>query len=314
MIKLIQLIESLTDWKGRWVHFTNVPYLKLNPKQFHTDVIGIYLFPETFKPHDHWLEMKYKFTVEIPSNLRVLDLATMSKEDCVNLLIKLQLDAKRGFDDTVNLIKKVGQEGSYYHQPADPMWEFLKEVYSTSYAKWNGDFRRIGYDAIFDDTNSIHIREVQLIILDPTKLKVLSMEQRSGTGYKDVLRVMNRILQMIKKYHGHVEVRKPIKKTRKSWYSEDLEGSITLSNKIRDNYGDDDYREISFKVYPRKYESGSSGRLPPREIGVYIRSTPARSYGVGATYNVFEPDDWSDIDKLSTEIDWVMNSKSKYND
>jgi hypothetical protein len=64
--------SSLDQWSGRWVHYSDVNKLGINPKQFHQDVMGIYFFPEEFKTSGTiWQKMKYKFTVDIKPEAKI---------------------------------------------------------------------------------------------------------------------------------------------------------------------------------------------------------------------------------------------------
>src|SRR3989344_6954723 len=81
------LLESYNDWDHEyWVHYSNVPYLKVNYDPSHRDPIGLYFFPKDFKPRLYWRTYKYKFIVHIKDNINILDLSKLSKEDAINML------------------------------------------------------------------------------------------------------------------------------------------------------------------------------------------------------------------------------------
>jgi hypothetical protein len=302
MIKLKSLLltENYEDWFGKWVHYSNTPYLKINPHVPHLDIPGIYLFPLDFIPKEYWKEKLYKFDVEVPNTLKVMDLAKIKRREFISILDALGKNKENGYEKYVEYIIN-----SKYNNPADNFWEFLQQSYMINRFKWNSDFRKIlKIDAVFDDTRSIHSHEVQLIVLDPTKIKVLNVEKRSGSGFKEIQLVMARILKMLQKYKGYYIIDQP-KKIRS--YNE-IRGFIKFSNLPENEWKNKNYRSISFTVYPRESKQKS-----PSEIYVSVNSTPSRSYGVGSVYRILN-DDWREIDDLEKEIEWVLTNPKKYNE
>ena len=165
--KKYQATASLSDWGNQWVHYTDVNKLGVNPQQFHLDLAGIYLFPKDFVIRGTlWKGKKYKFIVEVAKSARILDLSKIAQPEMESILDKIGIKYDReGLDQ-------------------DQFWEYLKGYYSLSsgskkVAKWNRDFRDLGYDAVFDDTGSIHSAEVQLIVLNPKILKVIDVETQN---------------------------------------------------------------------------------------------------------------------------------------
>jgi len=290
--------EVYEDWKGNWIHYSKQPQITINPQQFHSDIAGIYLFPEKFDPMPHWKTYPYKFIVSVPNNMRILDLGKIKEGDWMVLIKKLNLEKQ--WKESSFYDKK---KDSFQRHFSDDMWDFLKNEYSLKPGKWNSDFRKLGYDAIFDDTKSVHIKEDQLIVLDPRIIKVLKMEQRSGSGFEGVKMVTNRILDMLKKRKGFTIKNDP----KKDQYGE-IKSFIKFSNLPEDKWDDENYRSISFTIETRRH---SKQEKTPHIIGVSVSSNPGRSYGVGAQYSTLE-NDWKDVDDLKKEIDWVLSSKEKY--
>lgn len=72
--------ESLSDWSGDWVHYTNIPYLSFNPKASHSDPTGIYFFPKEFKPSSSYTSKKYKFSAKLKPDAKVLDFSKITRE------------------------------------------------------------------------------------------------------------------------------------------------------------------------------------------------------------------------------------------
>lgn len=82
-IKKYQLTENYkyTD-KQKWYHFSDVDYIKMNPKPTHSDPSGIYMFPESAidKIKGYWKKKKYRFTITLKPNLKILNLDSLTKE------------------------------------------------------------------------------------------------------------------------------------------------------------------------------------------------------------------------------------------
>jgi len=157
---------SLQDWSGEWVHYSDVNKLGVYPGQFHRDPAGVYLFPKEFKTSGTcWKGKKYKFTVKVKEGAKILDLSKLSKTDLENILKKL--DIPNTAEEEIN---------------ADRFWDVLRNYYTNklnSPGAWNKALRSLGYDAIFDDTDSIHVSEVQLVALTPAVLKILDVQTQN---------------------------------------------------------------------------------------------------------------------------------------
>lgn len=200
------LLEDYSQWRGNWVHYSMVSYLKLNYHTSHLDPIGVYLFPEKFdKLGGQWKNYPYRFIIQVPS-LKILDLDKLSRADAVSIMEKLgifdTIDAKandyRGYMEKINY--------------RDTFWEALQRKYSGKPAAFNTALRSLGYDAVFDDTNSIFPNEVQLVILDPSKIKVLDIIDQKGIDGLALLKEADDLAKILKKY-GNVKIG-PIRKIK----------------------------------------------------------------------------------------------------
>jgi hypothetical protein len=84
------LVDDISQWdSGVWVHYSDFPDLKVNPKQFHRDPAGIYLFPEGFETKGNWERKPHKFRVQLKRQLNILDLGKLSPQECFDILDKL---------------------------------------------------------------------------------------------------------------------------------------------------------------------------------------------------------------------------------
>ena len=251
------------DWKGKgWVHYSSVPYLKINPKPFHQDPSGIYLFPKDFKTVGNWKKYPYHFEVEVPADLKVLDMSKMSETEAEDLVRKLT-----GKEPNI----KVSEYSSYQ----DQAWEHLTMHYGRANPhKFNKDLRTAGYDAVFDDTGSVHTAEIQLIVLDPTKVKVVKLDEPSDSGYDDVVFVMDRLVSLAKDYKVTTEA--PVKK--KGLWDEEKK----VRGRVMIKEGE---KEATFSVSPEKTGSRKDQKRPD-EIYTYLEwSNTKLNFGAGIRFD-----------------------------
>jgi hypothetical protein len=197
------LPEDMEEWDtGIWVHYSKIPEVKINPQQSHQDPTGIYLFPESFKAEGGWYGFPYKFRCQVNLS-NTLDLSSLSEKDSVRIYETLVPKEKRGFVPMD--FRRV--------KHADVMWEGLR-VYFIHVAQgpgaWNKALRNLGYDSVFDDTGSIFSNEVQLLVLDPRKVKVIERIDQKTTGFDRVTEVTEKLAKLLEPY-GEVTVTKPKK-------------------------------------------------------------------------------------------------------
>jgi len=194
----------MEDWSGEWTHYSNIQIVSMNPKQFHQDPLGIYFFPKEYKTQGGWKEKTYKYTAKFKGG-KVLDFADIDIKKAKDITSKVVTDSKKRdvFLEEIDKSKN----------PIHRFYELVRQNFMGSPAKFNKVLRELGYDAVFDDTKTIHPSEVQLIVLNPSKIKVTDLEiQKSGSGYKDVLSVSKKLKDFLKDY-GEVVDEKP-KKTK----------------------------------------------------------------------------------------------------
>jgi len=200
-----QLDESIEQWSGQWVHFSNHPELTINPKQFHQDPAGYYLFPLEMEEHleGGWRNYPYKFIVELDPSAKVLDLEKLSEKDQSDILDGLGIEPVKG--------------ESFWYSMRNHY--FLKIGERSGAGGWNKDLRSLGYDAVFDDTETVHVAEIQLIILNPKMMKVVERVDQKGFGFNEVKEATDIMETTLSKY-GDVVVDGP-RKMRGMWDPED---------------------------------------------------------------------------------------------
>ena len=263
---LKRLVHSkYSDWGGFWVHYTKEPFIKINPKSIHRDPAGIYLFPDKFEPVPMWKSLPYKFVVTVPKDLKVLDIASLTREDMLNLVRGVtEREVEQNYVDLILNGKDFLRNG----------WEAMYMPFMGKSGEFNKRFRKLGYEAIFDDTKTIHSMEVQLLLLDPRKAKVIEMTRQTGSGYDDLLLVMDFVQEMCADF-GKVTVTKPKKK--KQYGEERLAGGILVEN--GENY-------LDLVVSVEHYAGADKKRSNPTEIHVGKKfSRPDIGMGAGASFD-----------------------------
>ena len=172
-MRYIEIInEDYMQWNtNRWVHYSNEPYLKINPKPTHQDPAGIYLFPEKFEPCSYWVNKKYKFIVEL-KDVNILDVSKMSPEDVEKFIVHMEgnVAAYHG----LNKEYPIKNNKEYF----DRAWAQIIPSYYSRPGAFNKKIREFGYDALFDDTGAILSNEIQLVVFDPRKVKIINIIER----------------------------------------------------------------------------------------------------------------------------------------
>lgn len=252
LLKVLKALAGYSDWAGKWVHYGSEPFLKLNPKQFHQDPAAIYLFPMDFKPAGQWQDKRYKFVISVDDGLKVLDLSKLKKNEMLDLARKVGLEIE---SDKLNPTE--------YSSSADLWWSALRAHFMGRPGKFNKALRELGFDAIFDDTKSIHSLEIQLLVLNPSKIKVVETIDQLRTGYEEI----NKLLKMVEKKssnYGNLRIEKP-KKVYESWYkSHILKCHVNVEK--NDNY-------VGFDISTRPAAGCSQAFAAGLELSIFAKSS-----------------------------------------
>jgi 8-oxo-dGTP pyrophosphatase MutT (NUDIX family) len=219
------LVEDMQEWNtGEWVHYSQFPEMKINPRQGHQDPSGIYIFPVSFKPEGAWHKYKYKFKVKADVS-STLDMAHLTKEEAISLYKSMV--PEKFHEVGVKEIEKASN-------PVDSMWEMMKNYFVLSQeapgrGAWNKAFRDQGFDSIFDDTGSIFTNEVQLLVLDPRKVKVIERLEQAETGFEEVKEITDKLAEILKPY-GEVTVTQPKKQKPRWGGSSEIESRVEVKS------------------------------------------------------------------------------------
>jgi GNAT superfamily N-acetyltransferase len=237
--------SSLSDWSGDWIHYSKHPEVKVNPKTFFKDPAGIYLFPKEFKTIGGWTYYPYKFEVKLKPNLKVLDLSTLDRGGIADLIERMRLTDKEREIITEYVAKAEDKRA------VDYWWEMLTNTHTSRQGELNKKFRELGYDAIFDDTSSIHNAEVQMLVLNPSGIASYRQVDETPSLFKVLTEVTEAVRAACEPY-GSVKVEGP-KKNRAG----KLESYLICIN------GDS---RTHWQITPRYF----GDEKIPREISIYL--------------------------------------------
>lgn len=269
---ITDIVESLADWNtGKWVHYSDHPMMTINLKSTFQDPLGIYLFPLTFQPKTNmWPDRAYKFIVTLKPSARILDYGTISDGDLSKVLHATDAWEK--------------YQGSLHHYPpkdrrdeVDRAWDMMREGMilrangTGSRAKWNKILRSMGWDAIFDDTGSIHSSEVQLLVLNPTIFATIEQQPLKVGAYAAMQKVLADVKELAAPY-GKVTVEEPRKR-------QDY-GSLKLVAEVDVRRSDENYANIVIRYDPHD-------RHRKNIVDIHVRwARPSLNAGYGAQYNI----------------------------
>lgn len=287
----MRLFEILKDWGQLYVHYSESPHITINPNPAHMDPMGIYLFPEEFSTIEHWVGRPYKFYVKIKPNTNILDLGALTDEQIYTILSKVP-EAKEEYE-----ARLVEYPKNTMNEKIDLMWEMLQRHFflrlGRKQALFNKLFRNLGYQAIFDDTESVHIAEVQMIILDPRVIEIQKVEQRKGSGFVEINKVMDDIVALIKDRNLPYKITKP-KRSKDTWSAKSkLTGRIKIG---------DEERYLDIKI-------GTDEEQPPTKVyASTLYSRPNLNAGFGAEYSILSKkyDSFSNLHNIEQAIDRVF--------
>lgn len=263
--------ESLSDWSGDWVHYTNIPYLSFNPKARHSDPTGIYFFPKEFKPISSYSSKKYKFSAKLKPDAKVLDFSKITREEMTRLA------DLGGVEKFIEI---------------DDLYSSLRDVFSMTEGpnKKAGSFNRFfvnaGYDAIFDDINIVYGKsEKQLIVLNPKCLSDVEMHINKYPIYDEMNFSCKEIIERLTPYSDSVEITE-IKKEKEGWIKNDkgkLVPNYTLKKYMT-------FKKDENRVTILAYSNWSSEKT--NEISFSLSSFPHLGYSSGASYD-YSKKEWN---------------------
>lgn len=188
------LMDVFRANRGRWIHFSQIPKLGINPKKSHDDPIGIYFYPVDFLLTDFHrmvdgsqfgLSWPYYFLCDLDLSAPGLTLSTTSSAD-VNALAarngwKPLLDAYEAAPEAerASMVTYHARKASL--SPGAFLWAFLDQQQKEKRISWNRALKGLSY--VRDDGNSIiHSYEPdQIVVFDPRIIRNASLhENKTG--------------------------------------------------------------------------------------------------------------------------------------
>lgn len=168
------LVKALRPHGGRWIHFSSLPKLGINPRKSHSDPYGIYFYPVDWllTPNErlasgqqYGIDWPYYFLCDIQLDHRGYVLSGVTWADVEALAErngwKVHYDAYRADPDAFPL--KYYMKSSH---PGDFLWHFIEVLAERKLTTWNRAYRGVSY--IYDDNNGIiHANEPhQIVVFD----------------------------------------------------------------------------------------------------------------------------------------------------
>ena len=278
--------ESLNDWQNEWVHYSDIPYLSINPKQTHSDPAALYFFPINFKPVSAYTSKPYKFTAKLKENAKVLDLSTVSREEAVRLMDLAGVEKIAEIEDLYPLLKR-----EFYNDGSG-----RKRV-----GAFNKFFRDAGYDAIFDDIDVIFGKtEKQLVVLNQNALSDVQFFYNKHPIYFSMKKAINELVEKISPFSDKVEV-SPIVNKKEGYVRKGNKDvpSYVLGTTISFYKGENYFIVRAYNDYYSKRNNDISFSL--------MYSSPRLGSGSGASYN-YAKNEWErhSLDRIVKDAETVL--------
>lgn len=278
--------ESLNDWPNEWVHYSDIPYLSINPKQSHSDPAGLYFFPINFKPVSFYSSKPYKFTAKLKENAKVLDLSNVSREEAVRLMDLAGVEKIAELEDLYPLIKR-----KFYNDGTG-----RKKI-----GAFNKFFRDAGYDAIFDDIDVIYGKsEKQLVVLNQNALEDIQFFYNKHFIYDSMKKSINELVEKISPFSDKVEI-SPIVNKKESYRQQGDKNipNYVLGTTISFYKGENYFIVSAYNDYYSKRSNEISFSL--------MYSSPRLGSGSGASYN-YAKNEWErySLDRIVKDAETVL--------
>lgn len=215
------LPDVLEKNKGRWIHFSSIPKLGVNPSKRHADPHGIYFYPVDWfltKPEririgqQYGTDWPYYFLSDIDMSGPGLVLSKVTWKDVEALA---QRNGWMNWLEDYYRNKDTAWKFPHYvrkDHPGSFLWHFIDALQKSGTIRWNQAFAGLTY--IYDDDQSIihNMEPHQIIVLDPRIIRNTSMGDNKNVGWQrahddkgrpDVWReTFKRIMDALKQTYG----------------------------------------------------------------------------------------------------------------
>jgi hypothetical protein len=187
------LMDVFRANRGRWIHFSQIPKLGINPKKSHDDPVGIYFYPVDFLLTDfHRMEdgsqfglsWPYYFLCDLDLSAPGLTLSSTTAADVTALAErngwKPLLDAYEAApeDERAKMLTFHARQG--HLSPGAFLWAFLDQQQKEKRITWNRALKGLAY--VRDDGNKIiHSYEPdQIVVFDPRIIKNATIHENKA--------------------------------------------------------------------------------------------------------------------------------------
>jgi hypothetical protein len=240
---------------------------------------------ELDKVRGYWRKRKYRFTIVIKPNLNILNLDTITKEEELEIVKKLDTQNEREYK---NFMKYINGESKY-----DNFWQYIRMIYGYNNGfKSRDDFMKLGYDGICSE-KEINSYEPQIVIFELKNITVVKKEETKdifviGEYYDKIFTDLNNVL--------------------KEYVPNDFEIKTEDYTEYEKRYSNNLYKYIfiqiingkkDFSISIKGFSSGNSKGNINVEINPHIRND---SGSMGANLDMYDPD-WNYFStRLSTDL------------
>jgi hypothetical protein len=180
------LVDILEKNRGRFVHFSRIPKIGINPNKSHDDPHGVYFYPvdwiltgtERVREGQQWgLDWPYFFLADIDRSSPGMVLSKVTWDDVARLA------EHNGWKPLLDEYQALPPEEQkkflpYYttESPASVMWHLLDKAQKAKRITWSKAFAGLAW--IYDDNQAIinNNEPCQLIALNPRVLRNVTMQ------------------------------------------------------------------------------------------------------------------------------------------
>lgn len=178
------LTDVLEQNKGRWIHFTNIPKLGVNPQSVWAEngPYGVYFYPVDFllkRPdrardgNQYGTNLPYYFIVD-------LDLSSG-----INLQ-KISLEEIQALAERNGWAQWFEPENMIGGRPGEYMWRVLKTLHDKRMISWNAALKGVNFVIDEDKVMYGHLEPEQIVVMNPRIIKNVTMGRNDNVGQKAV--------------------------------------------------------------------------------------------------------------------------------
>lgn len=178
------LTDVLEQNKGRWIHFTNIPKLGVNPQSVWAEngPYGVYFYPVDFllkRPdrardgNQYGTNLPYYFIVD-------LDLSSG-----INLQ-KISLEEVQALAERNGWAQWFEPENMIGGRPGEYMWRVLKNLHDKRMISWNAALKGVNFVIDEDKVMYGHLEPEQIVVMNPRIIKNATMGRNDNVGQKAV--------------------------------------------------------------------------------------------------------------------------------